>query len=187
MSLKSLEELIKEQQNMNHEKTKAAEYVADETFKNMAQDSVIELLKEALVIHWEQTQMLTAIGEHLDRWGYKKIADIIKKDAEEEHDHARIVLNRLEFFDTTVVYNAPQVVWPRHDMLGILNAILASVVKAAVNERALITSARNAGDELTANITIPLLQGSEKGIIEMQAYLKQAEQMSLQNFLSILV
>jgi len=187
MSDKSLDQLLQEQQNMSTEETRADEYIQDETMSNGLQDQVMNLLKEALVIHWEQTQMLTAIGEHLDRWGYKKIASIIKADAEEEHDHARIVLKRLEFFDTTVTYNAPQVSWPRHDIIGILNAILASVIKAATNERSLITAARNVGDELTANVTIPLLEGSEKGIIEMQSYLKQAEQMSLQDFLSTLV
>lgn len=183
MSPKSIEELIMEQ----NKKTAKAEYISSDEVKNNINAQVIELLKESLVIHWEQTQMLTAIGEHLDRWGYKKIAALMKEDAEEEHKHATIVLQRLEFFDTTVNYNAPQVSWPRHDMIGILRAVLASVNKAALAERALIVAARSVGDELTANITIPLLEGSEKGIIEMQAYLKQADQMSLPDFLSTLV
>ena len=183
MSPKSIEELIMEQ----NQETVKAEYISSDEIKNNINSQVIELLKESLIIHWEQTQMLTAIGEHLDRWGYKKIAALMKEDAEEEHKHAIIVLQRLEFFDTTVDYNAPQVSWPRHDMIGILRAVLASVNKASLAERSLILAARSVGDELTANITIPLLEGSEKGIIEMQAYLKQADQMSLQDFLSTLV
>lgn len=184
MSPKSIEELIMMQQS---EETVKAEYISSDEIKNNINTQVIELLKESLVIHWEQTQMLTAIGEHLDRWGYKKIATLMKEDAEEEHKHATIVLQRLEFFDTTVDYNVPQVSWPRHDMIGILKAVLASVNKAALSERALIVAARSVGDELTANIAIPLLEGSEKGIIEMQAYLKQADQMSLPDFLSTLI
>lgn len=164
-----------------------AELLSNQEASNNINAEVIELLKQSLVIHWEQTQMLTAIAEHLERWGYKKLAVIIKEDAEEEHSHARIVLKRLEFFDQTVPYNAKQVEWPRHDMVGIIRTILKSVQDAAVAERQLITTARSIGDELTANITIPLLEGSEKGIIEMEAYLKLIDQMGLDNFLSLQV
>jgi bacterioferritin (cytochrome b1) len=41
------------------------------------------------------------------------------------------------------------------------------------------------GDELTANIMIPLLQGSEDGIKLYEGYLKLIEQMGLDNFLSL--
>lgn len=164
-----------------------AELLSNQDAQNNPNSEVIGLLQKSLTIHWQQTEMLTAIGEHLERWGYKKLADIIKADAEEEHNHARVVLKRLEFYDKTVSYTASQVVWPRHDMVGIINIILASVKEAAIAEKQLITSARNVGDELTANITIPLLEGSEKGIIEMEAYLKLIDQMGLDNFLSLQV
>jgi bacterioferritin len=164
-----------------------AELLSEQDASNNMNSNVIELLKQSLIIHWEQTQMLTAIGEHLDRWGYKKLAGIIKEDAEEEHEHARVVIKRLEFYDQTVAYNATQVSWPRHDMVGIINTILASVREAAIVEKKLITTARSVGDELTANITIPLLEGSEKGILEMESYLKLIDKMGLDNFLSIQV
>lgn len=164
-----------------------SELLSEQEASNNPNQEIINLLKQSLIIHWEQTQMLTSIGEHLDRWGYKKLADTIKADAEEEHDHARVVLKRLEFYDTTVPYTVSQVPWPRHNMVGIINTILASVRQAAAAEKQLITTARNNGDELTANITIPLLQGSEKGIIEMEAYLKLIDQMGLDNFLSLQV
>lgn len=164
-----------------------AELLSNQEAMNNINNQVIDLLKQSLIIHWEQTQMLTAIAEHLDRWGYKKLAAIMKEDAEEEHSHARIVLKRLEFFDQTVAYNAKQVEWPRHDMVGIIRTILSSVREAAMAEKQLITAARSVGDELTANITIPLLEGSEKGIIEMESYLKLIDKMGLDNFLSIQV
>jgi len=40
---------------------------------------------------------------------------------------------------------------------------------------------------MTANIMIPLLQGSEDGIVLYEGYLKLIEQMGLDNFLSIKV
>jgi hypothetical protein len=62
---------------------------------------------------------------------------------------------------------------------------LDSVQEASKAERATISAARAVGDEITANIMIPLLQGSEDGIILYSGYLKIIEEMGLDNFLSI--
>lgn len=151
-------------------------------------DTVIELLKKSLNIHWQQTTALSAQAVHLERWGYKKLAEVIKADAEEEHKHAMINLQRLEFFDIDyqpLVVSPP--LWTRHDMVSLIKYNLDSVRAAAAAERATITAARSVGDELTANIMIPLLQGSEDGIVLYEAYLKLIDQMGLDNFLSIQV
>lgn len=151
-------------------------------------DSVIELLKKSLNIHWQQTTSLSAQAVHLDRWGYKKLADILKADAKEEHEHAMINLKRLEFFDVDyqpLSVNPPT--WTRHDMVAMIKYNLNSVREAAAAERATITAARSVGDELTANIMIPLLQGSEDGIELYEGYLKLIEQMGIENFLSLQV
>lgn len=58
---------------------------------------VIELIKKSLNIHWQQTTVLTAQAEHLQRWGYKKLAAIFKEDAIQEQTHAAINIKRLEF------------------------------------------------------------------------------------------
>jgi bacterioferritin len=151
-------------------------------------DTVIELLKQSLNIHWQQTTSLSAQAMHLERWGYTKLADIIRKDAEEEHQHAIVNIKRLEFFDVDyqpLVISPP--VWKRHDMLGMIQYNLNSVREASATERATIVAARAIGDEITANIMIPLLQGSENGIELYEGYLKLIEQMGIDNFLSIQV
>lgn len=178
---KNISDLLKEQE--------------DKTMQSLAQNvegysslSVIDLLKKSLNIHWQQTTALSAQAIHLDRWGYKKLAEVLKADAEEEHQHAMINLKRLEFFDVDyqpLVVTTPA--WTRHDMVAMIKYNLDSVREAAATERALITSARSVGDELTANVTIPLLQGSEDGIELYESYLKLIEQMGLDNFLSIQV
>jgi len=150
--------------------------------------SVIDLLKKSLNIHWQQTTSLTAQATHLERWGYKKLATVIKEDAEEEHQHANENLKRLEFFDQDyqpLVVAPPQ--WTRHDMLSMIQYNLASVKEAAETERLTIVAARAVGDELTANMMIPLLQGSENGIQLYEGYLKLIEQMGLDNFLTLQV
>jgi bacterioferritin (cytochrome b1) len=161
----------------------------NETIENVVsetENNVVGLLKKSLNIHWQQTTSLSAQAVHLERWGYKKLAAIIKADALEEHQHSIINLTRLEFFDQDyqpLVVSPPS--WTRHDMVAIINYNLASVREAADAEKATIVAARAVGDELTANIMIPLLQGSEDGIKLYEGYLKLIEQMGIDNFLTL--
>lgn len=176
---KPISELLKEQENKFME-TEA------QVVENYSNNTVVELLKKSLNIHWQQTTALSAQAVHLERWGYTKLANIIKKDAEEEHQHAMENLKRLEFFDVDyqpLSVNPPS--WRRHDMVEMIKYNLNSVREAASAERATITAARAVGDELTANMMIPLLQGSENGIILYEKYLKLIEQMGLDNFLTL--
>jgi bacterioferritin (cytochrome b1) len=151
-------------------------------------DDVITLLKQSLNIHWQQTIALTAQAVHLERWGYSKLAKIIKEDSEQEHEHAAVNLDRLEFFDANhqpITVTPP--VWQRHQMVEMIQYNLESVRTASRAERATIVAARSVGDEITANSMIPLLQGSENGIRLYEGYLKLIEQMGLENFLSLQV
>lgn len=174
---KSIEELLNDQKL-----AKAQEVDGYSTQK------VIELLKQSLNIHWQQTTSLTAQAIHLERWGYKKLAEVLKADAEEEHKHAAVNIERLEFFDQNyqpLVVSPPQ--WQRHDMIAMIKYNLDSVREASVTERATIVAARAVGDEITANMMIPLLQGSEDGIRLYEGYLKLIDQMGLDNFLTLQV
>lgn len=178
--IKTISEFLKEQEDVMSDNTKAQEITGYTT------DKVIECLKKSLDIHWQQTTALSAQAIHLKRWGYNKLAEIIQADAEEEHKHAMINLQRLEFFDADYqpLSVTPQA-WKRHDMLALIEYNLNSVREASAAERETIVAARAVGDELTANIMIPLLQGSEDGIVLYEGYLKLIEQMGLDNFLSI--
>jgi len=174
---KPIEELLKENEESSAQ-----------SVDGYTEPSVIDLLKQSLNIHWQQTTSLTAQAVHLDRWGYKKLAAVIKADAEEEHEHAAINLARLEFFDVDyqpLIITPPS--WERHNMVGLIQYNLNSVRQASVVERATISAARLTGDEITANIMIPLLQGSEDGIILYESYLKLIEQMGIDNFLTLQV
>jgi bacterioferritin (cytochrome b1) len=178
--MKNINDLLKQQEvTMNSKSQEVAGY---------SSETVIECLKKSLNIHWQQTTSLTAQAAHLERWGYQKLADIIKADAKQEQEHAMENIKRLEFFD--VDYQPLTVAppsWTRHDMVALIKYNLDSVKEASVAERATIVAARATGDEMTANMMIPLLQGSEDGIILYEGYLKLIEQMGLDNFLSIQV
>lgn len=179
--MKKVDELIKEQ-------TQTQTQTQAQTVDNYSTNEVINLLQKSLNIHWQQTTSLSAQAVHLERWGYKKLADLIKADAEEEHKHAMINLKRLEFFDTNyqpLIITPP--VWTRHNMVAMINYNLDSVREAAQIEKETIVAARAAGDEITANMMIPLLQGSEDGIELYESYLKLIEQVGLDNFLTLQV
>lgn len=199
--MKTIEELLNTQEGpMNteempiaHEEQPTVEEKIEQTetaqeIEGYSSDQVVELLKQSLNIHWQQTTSLTAQAIHLERWGYKKLAAIIKADAEEEHEHSAINIERLEFFDADyqpLIVSPPS--WTRHDMVAMINYNLNSVKEAAKVERATITAARAVGDEMTANIMIPLLSGSENGIRLYEGYLKLIEQMGIDNFLTLQV
>lgn len=191
--MKTIQELLSEQSqptkikdNIVAEEITHPPMLSNEEAKNYSNDQVIELLKKSLNIHWQQTTALSAQAVHLERWGYKKLADIVKEDALQEHQHAMINLTRLEFFDADYQpLSVSPPTWTRHDMVAMIQYNLASVKEASAAERATIVAARAVGDEITANIMIPLLQGSEDGIVLYEGYLKLIEQMGLDNFLSI--
>jgi bacterioferritin (cytochrome b1) len=150
--------------------------------------TVIDLLKKSLNIHWQQTTVLTAQAEHLQRWGYKKLAAIIKEDSIQEQKHAAINIKILEFFDADyqpLIVSPP--VWKRHDMVAMIQYNLDSVRQASATERATIVAARAVGDEITANMLIELLQGSEDGIELYEGFLKLIEEMGIDNFLTLQV
>jgi bacterioferritin (cytochrome b1) len=192
---KSIEELLVEQDASAEEITSLDTETKEETPVSEAQTidsytsaNVIELLKKSLNIHWQQTTSLSAQAIHLERWGYKKLAVIVKEDALEEHKHAMINIARLEFFDEDYqpLVVAP-LVWSRHDMVAMIKYNLDSVRGASKAERDVIVAARAIGDEITANIMLPLLQGSEEGIKLYEGFLKLIEQMGVDNFLTLQV
>lgn len=175
---KTIEKLLTEQ-NQNSTAQQVQGYTTD---------TVIELIKKSLNIHWQQATVLTAQAEHLERWGYKKLAAIIKEDSKQEQEHAAINIKRLEFFDVDyqpLIVSPPS--WKRHDMVSMIQYNLDSVREASAAERATIFAARSVGDEITANMFIKLLQGSEDGIQLYEGYLKLIEQMGIDNFLTLQV
>lgn len=184
----SQKKILSNESNKLDEKPIEDTVVISQEVQGYSSENVIDLLKKSLNIHWQQATVLTAQAVHLERWGYKKLAAVLKADAEQEHQHAAENIKRLEFFDSDyqpLTVSPPA--WTRHDMVAMINYNLASVREAAAAERETITAARAIGDEMTANMMIPLLQGSEDGITLYEAYLKLIDQMGIDNFLTLQV
>lgn len=175
--MKSIDELLNDQVP-----------VLAENVEEYSTNAVIPLLKESVNIHWQQASELTGQSVHLKRWGYTKLGELFAGYAEEEHQHAAIAIHRLEFFDEDYqpITITPRV-WKRHDVKSIIEFNLEGVRNAAIVEKAVIKTARDAGDEITANNFITLLKGSDDGIEEFERMLKLIEQMGIDNFLTLQV
>lgn len=171
---KSIEELMKI--------TTKAESITD-----YSNPKIIPLIKESVNIHWQQASELAGQSIHLKRWGYEKLGKLFSEYSLEEHQHAEIAISRLEFFDEDYqpITITPRV-WKRHDVKAILEFNLEGVRNAAKVEKAVIIESRKAGDEITAQEFVPLLKGSDDGILEFEKMLKLIEQMGIENFLTLI-
>lgn len=190
LELQSLVNYFKERFNMSKsidDLLSEQEPTQSQIVEEYSSDHVTELLKQSVNIHWQQAMELTGQGVHLKRWGYNKLGDLFMQYAKEEHEHASIAIARLEFFDEDYqpITVTPRV-WKRHDVKAMIEFNLQGVKNAALVEKATIVAARNVGDEISANIMIPLLKGSDDGISEFEKMLKLIEQMGIENFLTLI-
>lgn len=146
--------------------------------------AVIDALQKCVALHWTAIEHYATLAAHLTRWGYAKLGDRYRADANEESQHLTSLMQRLEFFDVqpTYVHSAPS--WPRQDVAGILAASLTLETTAADTERAGILAARAAGDEKTAELLAGILAGSEASIREIEADRLVISQVGLDNWLA---
>lgn len=147
-------------------------------------DKVIAALQRSVSLHLTAMEHYQTISEHLSRWGYSKLGDRFKADADEERGHLHQLLERLEFFDAQPTYDHIPPKWPRGDVPGILAASLALEVAAAQAERQGVLDARSVGDERSALVFANNLEGSEDSIKQIEADVFVIGQVGLDNWLA---
>lgn len=146
--------------------------------------SVIDALQASVALHLTAVEHYATVAQHLDRWGYAKLGDKYRADAEEEREHFKAVIDRLEFYDVAPVLTHASPSWPRHDFVGILDASLLLEQTAANLERSNVTACRAVGDEISALVFANLLHGSEDSIREIEAAQVVIETIGLDNYLA---
>lgn len=149
-----------------------------------APDGVVDALQASVRLHLLAIEHYQAISEHLGRWGYAKLSAKYAGDVDEEREHLKKCLHRLEYYDVQPTYEHDSPSWPRHDFEGILAANMELESAAADVERANVLTARSVGDEQSAIIFASLLEGSEGSIEEIEATQKVIEQIGLDNYLA---
>lgn len=149
-----------------------------------APDGVVNALQASVRLHLTAIENYQAQAEHFDRWGYKKLAEKCRADADEERQHLGKVLSRLEYYDEQPAYDHDEPSWPRHDYEGILASNLELEATAVKAERANVLACRAVGDELSALVFADLLEGSEDAVAGIEATQKVIEQIGLDNYLA---
>lgn len=149
-----------------------------------APDGVINALQASVRLHLTAIETYQAQAEHFSRWGYSKLGEKYRGEAEEERQHLGKVLSRLEYYDEQPAYDHDEPSWPRHDFEGIVASNLELESAAAKVERANILACRAAGDEISALIFVDLLEGSEDSIAEIEAIQKILDQIGTDNYLA---
>jgi bacterioferritin len=150
----------------------------------MPPEGVVDALQASVRLHLLAVETYQAQGEHFARWGYPKLGEKYRADAEEERGHLRDLLKRLEFYDVQSTYEHAQPDWPRHDFEGILASNLTLETTAAEAEKANILACRAVGDELSALVFVDLLEGSEASVAEIEATQLVVQQIGLDNYLA---
>ena len=149
-----------------------------------AAPETLAALQRSVALHLTAIEHYATLGEHQARWGYAKLGERWRADAEEERGHFRSVVARLEYYDEAAVLTHDAPAWPRHDIEGILAASLELETAAATVERAGILIARAAGDEESALVFAGLLAGSEESIQRLEADMKVIGQVGVDNWLA---
>ena len=149
-----------------------------------APDGVIDALQASVRLHMTAIEHYQSLAEHFGRWGYEKLADTGRGEAEEERRHLHEVQARLEYYDVQPAFDHDQPDWPRHDFEGILAANLSLESNAAEVERANVLVCRAVGDEISAVIFTQLLEGSEEAVAAIEATQRVIEQIGLDNYLA---
>lgn len=149
-----------------------------------APDGVINALQASVRLHMTAIESYQAQAEHFARWGYAKLGEKYRGEAEEERGHLKKCLERLEYYDEQPAYDHDEPNWPRHDYEGILAANLELEMTAMKVERANVLVCRAAGDELSAELFADLLEGSEGSVAEIEAIQKVLEQIGTDNYLA---
>jgi len=148
---------------------------------------VVSALQRSASLHLTAVEHYATLGEHLARWGYAKLGERWRTDAEEERGHFKAVAARLEFYDRGVSLQHDPAFWPRHDVPGQLSASLALETAAAAAERANIVTSRANGDEQSALMFAKLLEGSEDSIRQLEADLEVIREVGIDNWLANLI
>jgi bacterioferritin len=147
-------------------------------------EGVVDILNASLKLHLSQGEAYSVQSAHFTRWGYPALGKTWGKYAEEELGHAKMLMERLEFFDASSDLEHGVTEWPRHDFEGILVSNYEGDESAAAVERSGFITCMEAGDAVTAKIFTKLLRGSEDSMAAIEAIQKVIEQIGAENYLA---
>ncbi|HZW93994.1 MAG TPA: bacterioferritin [Candidatus Eremiobacteraceae bacterium] len=145
---------------------------------------VIKELNDAL------REELTAINQYFlhaemcENWGYKKLADYIKKQSIDEMKHAEVLIERVLFLDGTPSME-PLKLTVGGTVLHMIESDLALELGAVKQYNAAVQIATEEKDNGSRDLLVKLLKDEEEHVDWLEAQLHQIKEVGYERYLSL--
>ena len=145
---------------------------------------VITCLNKALSEELTAVNQYFVHAEMLENWGYKKLADLIKKQSIDEMKHAEELIERILFLEGT-----PQMVTQKLTVGSVVPDMLKNDLKLEISAVAMynnfVNIAAKKNDQGTVELFKELLEDEEGHVDNLEEQLDQLKDMGLQVYLSV--
>ena len=145
---------------------------------------VIKALNDAL------REELTAINQYFvhaemcENWGYKKLADYIKKQSIDEMKHAEVLIERVLFLDGTPTME-PLRLTVGATVRNMIESDLALELNAVKQYNAAVQIATQEKDNGSRDLLVKLLKDEEDHVDWLEAQLHQIKEVGYERYLSM--
>jgi bacterioferritin len=145
---------------------------------------VLKELNEAL------REELTAINQYFlhaemcENWGYKKLANYIKKQSIDEMKHAEVLIERVLFLDGTPSMQPLQLT-VGGNVRQMLENDLSLEVSAVKQYNAAVQIATQEKDNSSRDLLVTLLKDEEEHVDWLEAQLHQIKEVGYERYLSL--
>jgi bacterioferritin len=133
---------------------------------------------------------LTAINQYFlhaemcENWGYKKLADYIKKQSIDEMKHAEVLIERILFLDGSPSME-PLQLNVGGNVRGMIESDLKLEVSAVKQYNAAVQVATEEKDNGSRDLLVTLLKDEEDHVDWLEAQLHQIQEMGYERYLTI--
>ena len=145
---------------------------------------VITCLNKALSEELTAVNQYFVHAEMLENWGYKKLADLIKKQSIDEMKHAEELIERILFLEGT-----PQMVTQKLTVGSVVPDMLKNDLKLEISAVAMynnfVNIAAKKNDQGTVELFKELLEDEEGHVDNLEEQIDQLKDMGLQVYLSV--
>jgi bacterioferritin len=133
---------------------------------------------------------LTAINQYFlhaemcENWGYKKLADYIKKQSIDEMKHAEVLIERILFLDGSPSME-PLQLNVGGNVRGMIESDLKLEVSAVKQYNAAVQVATEEKDNGSRDLLVTLLKDEEDHVDWLEAQIHQIQEMGYERYLTI--
>jgi bacterioferritin len=133
---------------------------------------------------------LTAINQYFlhaemcENWGYKKLADYIKKQSIDEMKHAEVLMERILFLDGTPSMK-PLELNVGQNVRGMIESDLSLELSAVKQYNAAVQVATDEKDNGSRDLLVKLLKDEEDHVDWLEAQIHQIKEIGYERYLTM--